>query len=304
MNADWIVLGLASSVGFAVVTTLDKRLLIRHFHDVRVFNVLVGVTQSCVAVLILAIGVALFGLGPARAVLLALVSGVLFGVSLSLFFYALSRTDVSRATPIWLSSPIFAAVLALLFLGDEITGLQWAAIFLVVVGAILVSYSPARANRGFLETPVVLALVVAAIVQAVAFVVNKEASDELHVWVNNGWRSMGFGVGIISLNISRRRVRDAWAQRSNPRGVGLLVLTEGLLAPLSGLALVASITLGPVALASAVTSTRPLFLLAISTALSTRYWQILNEPLDRDTLALKALSTILIVGGTSALAVF
>ena len=299
---DWVVYGLISAFAFSVVSVLDKRMLLRYFPSVRAFNLLVGVTQMTIAVLVLAAVLPLEGIQSVRATGLAFASGVVLGGSLALFFFALSRADVSRATPLWLTSPIFAALLAMGFLGDEVTPTQWAAIVVVVVGAAMVSYSPSPGRRGFLSGIVALALLLAAFTQALGFVINKEASADLAIWVNNGWRSLGFGVGLILVNYRRSAVREAAAYIRNGAGIRMMVLTEGVLAPLASLALIGSITAGSIAPVTAVNATRPLFLLFISTALSTRFWNLLNEPLDRSTLLLKAISTALIVGGTAGLA--
>lgn len=300
---DWLIYGLISAFAFSLVSVLDKRMLLRHFPSVRPFNLLVGATQITVAVLVLAAILPFEGIQSARATALAFTSGIVLGGSLALFFFALSRVDVSRATPLWLTSPIFAALLAMGFLGDEVTPGQWAAIVVVVVGAAMVSYNPAPGRRGFLIGIVALALLLAAFTQALGFVINKEASADLAIWVNNGWRSLGFGAGLILVNATRGSVRQAVAYARNAAGMRMMVFTEGILAPLASLALIGSITTGPIAPVTAVNSTRPLFLLFISTALSTRYWNLLNEPLDRSTLLLKAVSTALIVGGTVGLAV-
>ena len=299
---EWIAYGLVSAFAFSVVSVLDKRMLLRYFPSVRAFNLLVGATQITVAALVLAVVLPLEGVQNVKAAGLAVASGMVLGGSLALFFFALSRVDVSRATPLWLTSPIFAALLAMGFLGDKVTPGQWAAIVVVVVGAAMVSYNPAPGRRGFLTGIVALALLLAAFTQAVGFVINKEASADLAIWVNNGWRMLGFAVGLILVNYTRSAVREAAAYVRNGAGMRLMILTEGVLAPLASLALIGSITTGPIAPVTAVNSTRPLFLLLISTALSTRFWNLLNEPLDRSTLLLKAVSTMLIVGGTVGLA--
>ena len=299
---EWIAYGLVSAFAFSVVSVLDKRMLLRYFPSVRAFNLLVGTTQITVAALVLAVVLPLEGVQNVKAAGLAVASGMVLGGSLALFFFALSRVDVSRATPLWLTSPIFAALLAMGFLGDKVTPGQWAAIVVVVVGAAMVSYNPAPGRRGFLTGIVALALLLAAFTQAVGFVINKEASADLAIWVNNGWRMLGFAVGLILVNYTRSAVREAAAYVRNGAGMRLMILTEGVLAPLASLALIGSITTGPIAPVTAVNSTRPLFLLLISTALSTRFWNLLNEPLDRSTLLLKAVSTMLIVGGTVGLA--
>ena len=49
-------------------------------------------------------------------------------------------------------------------------------------------------------------------------------------------------------------------------------------------------------------STRPAFVLVISALVSTRIWKVLDEPLTRDTWALKSGSTAIVVAGVGILA--
>ena len=87
------------------------------------------------------------------------------------------------------------------------------------------------------------------------------------------------------------------------KAVGVMFFTEGLLGPAAILTLIIALAAGPVSLVSVVTASRPLLVLLMSIALSTPAWNILREPLDRETLGLKAISTGLIVGGVVVLAI-
>jgi len=55
----------------------------------------------------------------------------------------------------------------------------------------------------------------------------------------------------------------------------------------------------PASIAATLFATRPLFVLVISGLLSTRYWNILNEPFSRDVLPAKLLFTTMIVAGVA-----
>jgi uncharacterized membrane protein len=81
----------------------------------------------------------------------------------------------------------------------------------------------------------------------------------------------------------------------------MMFMTEGVLGPIAALSFVYALSVGPVSLVSTVASVRPLSVLIISAVLSTPAWNFLNEPLDRETIALKAISTALIVGGVITL---
>ena len=93
-------------------------------------------------------------------VLAALGSGVGLGAGYGLLIVGLKVDEASRAVAISQIYPIFVALLAIAFLGETLNAGQWAAIFLVVLGTMLVSlpgvpHRPAelRPTRG---TPLLL----------------------------------------------------------------------------------------------------------------------------------------------------
>ena len=88
-----------------------------------------------------------------------------------------------------------------------------------------------------------------------------------------------------------------------PHLASVMMLAEGLLAPAAVYTLALAFSLGTVSLVSVVGSARPLLVLVISVALSTRAWNVMHEPIDRETLGLKAFSTALIVGGVTVLVI-
>jgi drug/metabolite transporter (DMT)-like permease len=81
----------------------------------------------------------------------------------------------------------------------------------------------------------------------------------------------------------------------------LLFLAEFSLGPLAIMLNVAAINLGPVSLVSTITATRPLFVFIFGTLLSTSAFPLLDEPLDRRTLAVKLVAIVMVVGGIAML---
>ena len=74
-------------------------------------------------------------------------------------------------------------------------------------------------------------------------------------------------------------------------------MAEGFVVLLAMVLTLWAIGLGPVSLVATAMATRPLFVFAMSIALSSRLWPLLNEPLDRRTLLHKLVSTAIIVAG-------
>jgi drug/metabolite transporter (DMT)-like permease len=306
MRVNWVLVALTSTTLFAIVTVLDKRLIVHHFPSARVFTLAFGLIQAPVAV-------AFFLIAWAAAVPAAefmnpaglawsLISGGLWAVGLLLFFYGLELEEVSRATPIQMTAPIYAALVAVFFFGEQLALAQWAAIIAVVGGAGLVSMRPGQGLFEVARGRALLILTGAAMLMGLAHVASKEATEHMAAIPIQGVRAIGMGLGVAVLIGRGPALRTLWVVARDGGAMRMLVITEGIMAPLAAMLFVVAVSLGPVSVVSAVTSVRPLVVLALTLGLSLMGSSLLTEPLDRRTVALKALSTALIVGGVVALA--
>ena len=145
-------------------------------------------------------------------------------------------------------------------------------------------------------------LLIGAVVTGAALVVNKEALAHAPFWTVFGLRALGMGPAMAAFAYRPTLLAEVLTTLRNPKARWLYVRGEMVPANAALLLLQLALKLGPVSLVSAVIASRPLFVFFLSVALSTRLWKVLDEPLDRDALALKLAATILIVGGVVVLA--
>ena len=80
-----------------------------------------------------------------------------------------------------------------------------------------------------------------------------------------------------------------------------MLLAEGVLAPIALVALIFATKLGPVSLVATIAGTHPIFVVFYTAVLSMPGLRIMNESLDRGTLAVKVASVALIIGGVASL---
>ena len=77
-----------------------------------------------------------------RSLFWILLSGLVGGlIGLFIFFVALKQGDASQVVPIVATFPMFTALYAYLFLGENITSTRMFGIVFVVLGAILINWS-------------------------------------------------------------------------------------------------------------------------------------------------------------------
>jgi len=296
----WALLALMSAAGFGVVSAVDKRVLTRHLPGV---SELVLWGALTIAVYVPA-ALAVTGLPPGATwelLAAALGSGLSLGAGLALTFAGLRREDAARALAVVQIYPVFVALLAVALLGERLSVLQWAAMSLVVMGAILVSLKGAPSLAGLLPRGGTPYLVLAGFFTALAYLLAKLALAGLPVW--HTFAVQQLGVMAVFLLFARPKVwRRLGAALRRRNTLLLLLLGEGVIPIACAVLGITATSLGPVSLVTAVLATRPLFVFVVSMALRPTPWNITDEPVTRLGMALKAVSIGMIVLGVAALA--
>src|SRR6185436_3639727 len=75
-----------------------------------------------------------------RTYLFLLLSGLGTGASWLCYFRALKLGDAARVAPVDKLSIVLVAVFGVLFLGERLSGANWAGVALIAAGAVLVAY--------------------------------------------------------------------------------------------------------------------------------------------------------------------
>ncbi len=81
-----------------------------------------------------------FGSVSRRSYLFLVLSGLATGGSWLCYFRALKLGDAARVAPIDKLSVVLVAVFGALFLGERLSGANWAGVALIAAGAVLVAY--------------------------------------------------------------------------------------------------------------------------------------------------------------------
>lgn len=317
----WAVFALGSSLAFCFVSVCDKRLLSFHFQGVQPLCLWCGVCGMLYSSILLAV----IGI-PAgtewQTVARPIAAGLLMGCSVVLMFRGLRLMEASRAVAIAQTNPIFVAILAMFFLGERISPVQWGAVGLVVSGAILISLrlfheqpygrigssagiavptAAALSLTGRLTGYGPLLLTASAVCMAGSFVVAKSALNAgLPTLAVFGLQQLMVGTVFFAVGV-RGGGPGLLAAARRPTVLGMLLFGESLMPAVSILLSVYAYSLGPASLVAAALATRPLFVFVMSTLLSRVRWQLLDESLTPRALAMKGISILMIVVGVGAL---
>ena len=279
---------------------LDKRILMAHVPGVSGFYGLVGVIQVGVAGVVL-LAVPWQSGASGTAIAWSIVSGLCWGITLLLMFSALRGLEVSRVVPAYHVFPVFVAIMAVTFLDEHLSALHWVAILLVVAGAGMVIVGQKQEEGGQNNKIAIAFVFLASVATAVGMVTSKVALEEMNFWNVLALRSMFLGAVLLLPGLMPQGLRQAKLILADPKAVGLILFAEALIAPAAMYAMLLALSLGSAALVTTLLSTRPVFVLLISASLSTRFWNLMNEPLTKDVLVLKSVSTAMVVGGAAVL---
>jgi bacterial/archaeal transporter family protein len=302
VSLSWVVLALASATVSGVVNIFDKTFMHKFARTAQTLPLLIGFAQTLIGVVTLtAVGIPVEA--TLSASLTAFVSGMIYGISGSMLMWVLFRQEVSRTIPVTQTAPIFAAVFALMFLGESVNLIQWIAIFATVSGAVLLSlkfeggFSGVPLNRNF------FILVAGAAIFAAGNIIGKIALDDLPVLYTHGLRSLGLGGVFLAVHLRREPLQHVieFIKERNP---GLLVVgtNELFIANSSLLLMLWALSTGPASLVTALVATRAMFVVIFSTLLALVWRGALGEVTTPTAIAVKVGSTLLIVAGVAGIA--
>ena len=298
----WIVIALAAAVLWGGVSVVDKTLLQNYVRSHVTLQLIIGILQIVMG-LAFAGGFAWSSDVTSAEALWAFVSGIIYGFGGLFLIRALKSQEVSRVIPIAQTSPIFAAILAFVFLDETLTVLQWNAVVITVAGALLLSMHRDAEYRSLFLDRSFSPLMLASVIMAVSHVVSKVSLDTLAVPLVHGLRSLGLGAVLFGASIPSRDARNELSHmvRSRSKGLALVGFGEIGLTTVAILLFLWALSTGPVGLVSALGSTRSLFVLLYSTILSLRFRDLLGERVTRGVLGVKVASVTLIVVGVGAI---
>ena len=299
---DWLLFALASASTFGTVTVLDKMLISHHVPNARTFIVMVGIAQLSIALLIYPLTVnSPFTM---TSISLSLISGMVSGAYLIIMFSILASQEVSRVVPVVSTYPVFVALMALVFLDENVTGLAWIGIFTTVGGAALVSLGPSKnpnITKGTISA--LFLLLLASLAFGLSQFITKAISQEISLWNQLFWRNIGVALACGSLVMLPGVYRNVRFLFRRPKSIIYIMATEAGLVFFASLFLFLSIYSGEVYLTSTVMATRPLFVFIISLILSLPFIGVFEEPFKGQPMFIRTTGTALTVGGVIAVSI-
>ncbi len=291
----WINAAILSAGILGFVNIIDSHLVSRRMPSIRAFLLPVGIIHLVYGLVLLIIfpfpqGVGAWPFG------VAVISGFIRSVAIIIMFHIMTREEVSRVIPVVYTYPIFVAIAAVVFLGEDLAQLQWLAIIIVVAGAIMVSLRRSPTGSGAYLGRSFGLLLLSSLLMAAADVTSKYALDYISFW--NMYSLTVFCMSSLFFLVSLRRsvFRELRSMERRGSAIALLAFNE-MLAPAGILFSFWAIERGPVSLVSTILGSRPIFVFIFALVLGRIFPVLLDWRPTKQTLMLRLAATVMIVGG-------
>ncbi|MFH1663676.1 MAG: EamA family transporter [archaeon] len=292
----WIVFSVLSAIIFAATNVIDKFVMSKWVKNPIIPMLVLGLVSIPVVLLIYFF----HGFSELSSfnVFVVLLAGAFFALSNLLYFKLVKIEDVSVVIPLFYFDPLFVLVIASVFLGETFTLLKYAGIFLLVFGAMLISFkgSVNLRSRKFL-----FPLFVCVLFCAIQTVLVKFVLDFADVWTVFSIERIGMLVVLFPFYFLNFSDLVKTAEEHGRKAIALISFSECL--GLTGyFFLTLALSYGFASLVSAMLSVQPFFVLFFTVLISFFYPSILKEDISRKTVFFKLLAITLMFLGAVLIA--
>ena len=205
----WLSLVLAGTILSAGSSIVDKKVLQGQAAHPFACAVSFGIVGFPVALG----GLLLLPLPSLSQALTAVVAGILFIPAAWLYFETLTREDVSRVTPLLKLTSLQTLGLGVLFLGERLTGRQWLAFPLLLLGSILLSIK--RNQSSFIPGRSLLRLLLATTLLTINGILLASVYRATSIWVGITWESLGMVLSIVALSLLKVSTQRPWWRKTS-----------------------------------------------------------------------------------------
>ena len=143
-------------------------------------------------------------------------------------------------------------------------------------------------------------MIAASILTALAHITGKYSLEKIEVEFVYAVRNFFMATFLAMFTRPKDTVTVIRALK-NPQTLALVIVGETILAPIGIFLNVAASSIGAISIVSTVTASRPFFVFLYGSILSVGPFRLLDESIDIRTLATKAISISLIIGGIALL---
>ena len=286
----WIILSIIPAMLWAIVNVIDKYVLTNY---VRTPNIPITVLGTLGMIASGAIYIANgFGALSYTNIFLSFVAGAFYLLLIFFYFKAMQIEEASRVIPLFYLNVILIAVIAAAFLGEIFTFSTYIGIFLMIIGAVLIS------SRSISKISVGKAfwlMMFAVIFSAANNILMKYLLDFADFWTIFSYSRIGFFIAAIPLIYFG--ISELTGETENRKKTIAIITASELLGIVGSVSITAATAIGYVTLVNAIGSLQPFFLLVLTGMLSRFFPKILKEETSKKIVLQKLFAIALIFAG-------
>lgn len=295
----WLVFAFSGPVLWAASTHVDKFLVEKYFKQADVAVLLVFTALIGLLVLPLVGGFDAEALTPGWKEAGAVAcSGLLYMTGMYFYLLALQQDEASVVAPFFQAAPLFAYVLGLVFLDEQLTVKQLMGGGLIVAGGALISVRLHGKHR--FRGRLLALMLAAALALAVSSVIFKAVAEDSSFWTTAFWSYVGeasFGLGVLAVPRLRLEFLDLF--RRHPGAVLGINAANELINLGGNLGARYALMLAPLSLVQAISGTTTLFVFGFGVLLSLLLPRFGREDLSAKNLWQKGVCALLITAGVA-----
>lgn len=287
----WILFSILAALTWAIVSIIDKYVLTKWVRKPIVPIMILGIVGLIASVLIY-----LFhGLSTLSYlnIVLAFVAGIFYILMSIFYFKAVKLEEISRVVPLFYLTPLFVLILAAIFLGETFTSIKYLGIFLLIIGAILIS------SKEFIKISLGKTfwfMVFSSLAWSANLVITKYLLNFTDFWTIFSYTKIGTVFALIPIFYLSFPDLVSTVKEHGKKVIGVISLNESL-STVGVLLITIASAVGYVTLVNALSSVQPFFVLLFAVILSIFYPKILKEEISKSTVLLKLIAIILMFIG-------
>lgn len=281
---NWLFFATGAYLIYSATNFIDKYLVEKRVKDPISLITIDGALYFVLGILFFIFGGSHFI--PLVQALLLILSGSFLTFYLLPYFQALQREDTSRVVPLFQFYPIWTLLLSFLFLHETLTQNQLLGFAIVVAGGFLLGLEDFSLKTLQLRKAFFLMLF-SSFLYALSNIIFKFVTIN-NFWTNFSYITVGSAIGSLLL-LYKKHNRSVLKEQLKvlTLGTGIIFLVNSLLNLLAELLAFFALSLGPVALVSAVNGIQPFIIFVYGFILTLLFPKIIKEDISKKTILLK-----------------
>ena len=287
----WILFSVLAALIWSIANIIDKFIITKWLKEPAIPVMFLGIIGLVIAgIIFLVKGFQL--LSPFN-IFLALIAGCCYILTNAYYLKALKREEVSRAVPLYYTTPLFVLFLASIFLGESFQPLTYLGIILLVSGAVMISI---KKTHEITVSKALGLMLLAALLWAIYSVIIKYLLNFADFWTIFAYARVGAMIASIPLIYVYFPKFLATVREHGNKVTIAIILNETL--NITGVFIyVIALSIGFASLVETLTSVHPFFILIFTILLSIFLPHILKEKIDRKKVLLKFVAIALMFFG-------